>query len=108
MAKVFKYNEKWQTFFGSNIKPEPWMHIVASVYKSDNDMQVTRTTGKLVVQYAIFVWDTREVLEAAKVDVNNGIGFVVLEKNQPRAKDNGTKLVGLPTDLDINKWTLYK
>jgi hypothetical protein len=54
---ILRYNEEIQKTIGSKTKPEPWMHIAIIKQIRDN--------GKfdLSLFYAIYVWDTRQVIE---------------------------------------------
>lgn len=95
---VLRYSESIQKQIGSKTKPEPWLHIT------------TARTGKDGKQawYAIFVWDTRQVVEEGKLDwkykknesykIKPGEdGFL----NGRYAQDNGKPLVGAKHDFDF-------
>jgi len=84
------------------------MHIVTESYKKDNPgthKERVKQGLPIVMQYAVYVWDTREVIECGRVDVKNwlGLGVMTLGKRGVRAKDNGQKLKGLSDDLFLNQ-----
>lgn len=62
--KVYKYSEKLKELLGCKTNPEPWMHIVIQGDEVTSNQKLRQMkNGK----YAIYVWDTREVLEEGKV-----------------------------------------
>lgn len=82
---VYRYNETIQKRIGSNTKPEPWLHVAICNRIMKND-------GKLFLFYAIYVWDTRQVIETGKADGNiTGVhrGFVRASDNHKPLSDKG-------------------
>lgn len=61
---IFRYDQNLQRILKSKVKPEPWLHcaLYANSKRSRND--VTRGYS-----YAIYVWDTRQVLDSGWVPV---------------------------------------
>lgn len=69
---ILRYTPEVQKQLGSKTKPEPWLHVCMQ-----NDM------------YAIYVWDTRQILESGKYR---------FPATGPIANDNRMPLVGQDSD----------
>ena len=85
---ILRYNEHLKNKIGSKTKPEPWMHIV---------IIVNSVTGRGAVKtrkcsYAVYVWDTREIIETGSFDYKQPINY--LEMYADKARDNHEPLVG--------------
>lgn len=66
---VKKYDERLQKMLGSSVKPEPWLHIAVFVNGNNRTFERTKNSDdKERVHYAIFVWDTRKVIEAKSIE----------------------------------------
>lgn len=63
------YTEQVQEMLKSKTKPEPWLHVV--VLGDGNNVTYARTKDKKDAErvvYAIYVWDTRQVVETGVID----------------------------------------
>jgi hypothetical protein len=78
--KILVYNATAQAKIGAKTNPEPWMHVVIT---NNNE-------------FAIFIWDTREVLETGKCAKD--IDFTGCEN----ARDNHKELKNLPEGMEVN------
>jgi hypothetical protein len=58
------YTPEHQKLLGCKTKPEPWLHIVTKSYDRKP------TTDQATTTYAIYVWDTRQVIEEGEVIIN--------------------------------------
>lgn len=99
--KICRYNETLQKILGCKTKPEPWLHIVIKSFDKT----------KPYVGYAVYVWDTRKVVEnkhegwPKEEQVNPRNGFAeqceaAIKANQTLAKDNRQPL----SDKDLNEF----
>jgi hypothetical protein len=78
--KILVYNATAQAKIGAKTNPEPWMHVVIT---NNNE-------------FAIFIWDTREVIETGKCAKD--IDFTGCEN----ARDNRKELKNLPEGMEVN------
>lgn len=62
-----KYTARAQEILGSATKPEDWLHVILMVDSKSNLDKIH--SGILQISYAIYVWDTREVVESGMVEV---------------------------------------
>ena len=103
--KICRYNETLQKILGCKTKPEPWLHVVIKSFDKT----------KPYVGYAIYVWDTRKVVEnkhegwPKEEQVNPRNGFAeqceaAIKANQPLAKDNHQPLA----DKDLNHFFSFE
>lgn len=96
--KVGRYTDEIQAKLNTKTKPEPWLHIaIAAEYHPDN-----RGNGEM--EWAIYVWDTREVIESGSKSYHvQGRGKVLdlaLASVQTVAvKDNKEDLAGKAGNL---------
>lgn len=82
-AKVLRYTEDLQKALDSKIKSEPWLHCVIL-----EDKPLRRNMyGSMY--YAIYVWDTREILESSMA-----FGHKLSKVAEQPAKDNHQTLKG--------------
>jgi hypothetical protein len=88
---VHRYNELAQKTLQSRTAPEAWLHF-ASVAIGD---------GKVI--YAIFVWDTRQVIEQGTAKLN-GKDYIQFLQSVPAAKDNGQPLKNLSFSEPYQSW----
>lgn len=86
--KILQYTPKIQKELGLKLDPAPWMHIAIQTSLQFRDKFV----------YAIFPWDSREVLDSGDSKYK-GISQI-LEK-QRVAKDNAEDLKGSGDPIDI-------
>lgn len=65
---INKYTDACQKLLGSKTKPEPWMHVaVLKVANMPEDKELgIKAQEKPTVYWAIYVWDTRKVLEVGE------------------------------------------
>lgn len=81
---VLRYNDKLQQYFKLKTKPEPWLHLG---YTTSFD----KKTGKAATHLAVFVWDTRQIVEYAEANISLPPGGI---NAKFRARDNGQPLKG--------------
>lgn len=83
--QILRYTEAVQKQLGSKTKPEPWLHcaIYRTLFKR---LGCTQSS----FHYAIYVWDTRNVVEHGIAHLKVSVKFI---KGQP-AIDNHQPLVG--------------
>lgn len=106
---VLKYTEELKKLLGSKTKPEPWLHCAFLAKRAPEDSND--------VIWAIYVWDTREVVEQGSTDMPNtsmsrGPGKNRTPQKSPmqqlrklatmtKAIDNHQKLKGSNWDTDM-------
>lgn len=83
--KILRYTEDVQKQLKSKAKPEPWLHVLLIKHPSYDDC----------LSYAIYVWDTRAIVEASVCK-----GEISVVKGTS-AKDNHKPLTGKQAD-DFN------
>jgi len=59
---IFQYSKEIQKAIGSTINPEPWLHV--GIWKAE-ELTVSGNNMTTNPSYAIFVWDTREIVDYA-------------------------------------------
>lgn len=69
-VNVYRYDERIQRQMSSKLEAKPWLHIAVNNFGD----------------YAIYVWDTREIIET---------GMISYKLEGSRANDNWQQLVGL-------------
>lgn len=80
------YTDMIQQVLKSKTKPEHWLHIV---------LQHQRYGEDSALAWAIYVWDTRQVVEEDFITMTDEQIVSILRKcgiNTPRVKDNHRKL----------------
>jgi hypothetical protein len=86
--KILRYTDKVQEALSEKTKAEPWMHIALAPLN----------LGPFMVQfYAIYVWDTREVVETGEL---KDIPMLKLMEFGLKPRKNGGLLSGLPVVKD--------
>ena len=83
--KILRYTESVQKQLNSKTKSEPWLHVVIK----DNG------------EYAIYVWDTRKVIETGKTKETKFDGCT-------EARDNHKALVNLPSGMEFDFKSMQK
>jgi hypothetical protein len=74
MITILRYTEELQKFYRAKTKPEPWLHFV-------------HVSGQLGDRWAIYVWDTRQVIE-------EGSDYRPVPQGVQKASDNHEMLKG--------------
>lgn len=80
---VYKYTPEVQQLLHAKTKPEPYLHVV---YTFDVDQKVP-------AYFAIYVWDTRKVVEEGFIAAKHGV-YDAMPADASHVKDNGEPLVG--------------
>lgn len=82
---IYRYNDKIAKFLGLKTKVEPWLHVYAEPYPEG-------------CYIAVYVWDTREVIEDKFIKFSNGeyndFSRQWFNIKKTSAKDNHQKLKG--------------
>jgi hypothetical protein len=60
MPKVIRYTPELQSILKSKTEPAPYMHCVIDLAR----FRYSDGSSAIFLDYAIYIWDTREVLEA--------------------------------------------
>lgn len=129
MAKIkgiYRYDESVQQCLRCKTKPEPWLHIAIAGCSMSNlgEHYARRNAGKapkLELIWAVYVWDTREVIESGQVDraymdrydgqrvlSQLGRGIADAMKTWQPAIDNHTKLNGKSIAQHLNDEFKFK
>jgi hypothetical protein len=86
---ILKYTNEVRNILGSKAKAEPWLHV--AITKEDD-----KHDNKTVINYIIYIWDTREVIEGSGFWSNNKTALSISEmkelRSMPHAVDNGEPL----------------
>jgi hypothetical protein len=86
---ILKYTNEVRNILGSKAKAEPWLHV--AITKEDD-----KHDNKTVINYIIYIWDTREVIEGSGFWSNNKTALSISEikelRSMPHAVDNGDPL----------------
>lgn len=69
--KILRYTEDVQKQISSKVKPEPWLHI-----------------GIADGQYAIWVWDTRQIVGTGKCSPYDVVGTPAKDNRKPLSGQN--------------------
>lgn len=80
------YTDKIQNVLNTKTKPEPWLHVVLQHQRDGEDSALA---------WAIYVWDTRQVIEEDFEPMQDEQIVNILRKcaiGTPRVKDNHRKL----------------
>lgn len=88
---ILRFNEKVEERVGAKVKAEPWMHI-AFMHSRGKD------ADKDKVQYVIYIWDTRQVLDegiCTRAQYDKAYLATV------RANDNKTPLKGSDKQVEL-------
>jgi hypothetical protein len=91
-AKVYRYNKELQNIIGSKINPEPWMHLVVNT----QGWYMNGVASHEKPMYAIYIWDTRQVLESGNFDKN----IINQLPRESTAKDDRKPLIGSGKVID--------
>jgi hypothetical protein len=95
---ILKYTETLQKALDLKTKVEPWLHLaVVNVNPGD----------KVEYVFAVFIWDTRQILETGFIQAHINRGVQAAVKAGQRAIDNNELLIGKKAD-EINRalgWT---
>lgn len=92
MHSIIRYTADVQQLLGAKTKAEPWLHCIVNITYRNNPHQQIATYN-----YAIYVWDTRKVLETrsfSKVyhDTPDNLALRLMHKK--KAFDNHNALQG--------------
>lgn len=84
--KIVRYNKaELQQAIGASTEPKKFLHLVIT---NDN-------------RYAIYVWDTREVVETGKLSTEPSHDLSALE-TATKARDKHEPLVNLPEGFEVD------
>lgn len=95
---IRRYTDKIQQVLKSKTKTEPWLHVV---------LQHQRDDVNSALAWAIYVWDTRQVIEEDFVTMTDEQIVSILRKcgiGTPRVKDNHRKLKNTKF-IEIDEYT---
>jgi hypothetical protein len=99
MFGILRYNKYIQSILKTKTNPEPWLHIIIV---GEDDKGVDPRLYSSTVDYAIYIWDTREVIETGTVKLR--AVYTMWHKMTQMAHDNYQQLASTVSKKIVDKF----